>query len=97
NLRPEPNRSDLRIRGETILIVDDFCTSGRSAEAARLYVEAAGGRARIYTWLKTISTPYEQAVDAPKLRPYIANQVGEPNRTISHGYRSGIIAPAAPA
>lgn len=97
NLSAEPNKTDLKIKNEIVLVVDDFCTSGRSSEAARLYIEAAGAKARIYTWLKTINTSYDQAQGSPPLKPYAENAVGEPAGTISHGYSGAIVAPKAPA
>lgn len=96
NLKPEPNKTKLDLRDKTVLIVDDFCTSGRSSEAARLYIESGGGRARIYTWLKTIRSSYEQVADPIKLRPYDVNIIKTEPRTVSHSYQDGIIDSMAP-
>jgi len=97
NLSEHPNKTDLKIKNETILVVDDFCTSGRSSEAARLYLQAAGATARLYTWLKTINTSYEEALGDPGLKAYMPNERGEPERTQAHGYHAAIVAPKAPA
>lgn len=84
------------VKNETILVVDDFCTWGRSSEAARLYLQVAGATARLYTWLKTINTSFEEARGDPRLKAYAVNERGEPGSTIAHAYHAAIVAPKAP-
>jgi hypothetical protein len=92
----QPNRTDLSLRGRVVLIVDDFCTSGRSVEAARAYIQAAGGIVRIYAWLKTINTPYQEMTAVHGLRPYGPNlALGEPP-SVAHSYEDGILDGQAP-
>ena len=92
----QPNKTDLSLRGKMVLIVDDFCTSGRSVEAARAYIQAAGGTVRIYAWLKTINTSYQEMAAIGGLKPYGPNlNRGEPP-SIPHNYYAGILDQQAP-
>ncbi len=42
-----------RVKGKTLLLVDDICTQGHSLEAARAFAEAAGAKVICLCWLKT--------------------------------------------
>jgi hypoxanthine phosphoribosyltransferase len=97
NNNAEPNRTDLSLRGKRVLLVDDFCTSGRSIESARAFLSAAGATMTAYCWLKTISVPYEEMSPLPAVAPYAANpDLPEPG-TLSHSYHASIIDQQAPA
>jgi hypothetical protein len=96
NLGPSPNKTDLSLRGKLVLLVDDFCTSGRSVETARAFLTAAGATVRTYCWLKTINSTYEEMSPMPVLKPYEPNtDVGEPT-SVGHGYHGSIIDAHAP-
>jgi hypothetical protein len=92
----EPNQSPTSLRNRTVLVVDDFCTNGRSLDVARAYIEAAGGQAILFSWLKTISTPYLHMSSSPQLKPFEANTCAEPN-SVSFSYNRHIVSRAAPA
>lgn len=96
NLGALPNKSDIKLKDKTVLLVDDFCTSGRSTESARAYIQAAGGRIRAYSWLKTISSAYEEMAVMPKLHPYKPNPDVEEPPSTSHSYHAAIIDTQAP-
>jgi hypothetical protein len=96
NFSTSPNKGAISLKGKLVLVVDDFCTSGRSLEAARAYVEAAGGQARLFTWLKTINTPYWALGDKVSLKPYQPNVVASEPSSVQHGYASSITDPQAP-
>ena len=57
-----PRRTPISLSGKTVLVADDICTSGRSLDVARAYIEAAGGQAILFSWLKTINTPFKHMV-----------------------------------
>ena len=67
-------RSPLR-RGKTVMVVDDFCTRGRSIEAARIYLEHTGAKTVLVSWLKTINRDYSQitSTNGFKFNPYTPN------------------------
>lgn len=46
-------KSPPSIAKKTVLVVDDICTQGFSLEAARAFIEAAGGKVVALSWLKT--------------------------------------------
>jgi hypoxanthine phosphoribosyltransferase len=97
NLGDQPNKSNLSIKGKTVLVVDDFVTSGRSSEAARLLIEAAGGTARLYSWLKTINSSYERVDQTVEVDPYSKTTIVDDPSTESYGYQENITAAEAPA
>lgn len=97
NLSLEPNKSALTLQNKTVLVVDDFITSGRSLEAARILIEAAGGHARMYCWLKTISSSYQRIADPLDLNPYNAQSLKQEPKSVPYSYAGAIIAPKAPA
>lgn len=88
-MRESPRKTKLSLRNQTVLVVDDFCTSGRSFESARAYIQAAGGLAKHFSWLKTINTDYMEMHPLPELKPFEPNEVTEPG-SIRHDYHSGI-------
>ena len=47
-----------KISGKTILVVDDICTEGHSFETARAFLEAAGAKVILVSWLKTPGGSY---------------------------------------
>lgn len=90
NLSAEANKSDLSLKGKNVLVVDDICTSGKSLESARLFLESAGANVRLFSWLKTISVPYVEMVNRPSIKPYQPNTVAEPG-SLDHNYSKNII------
>ncbi len=96
NLAADPRKTAISVNNKTVLVVDDFCTSGRSNEAARIAIEAAGGRARLFSWLKTINVPYCRIVDNPKFSPFKPNSLtAEPDK-MEYSYFNHIVDNAAP-
>lgn len=61
-------------RGKTVMVVDDFCTRGRSIEAARVYLERTGVNVILVSWLKTINRDYSAIVGDFDFNPYVANE-----------------------
>ena len=96
NLSDEANKSPLSLAGKTVLVVDDICTSGHSLEAARAYIEQAGGKVRLYSWLKTINVPYIRLTGKVELRPYESNHVTNEPKSTAYKYGSAIVDPLAP-
>jgi hypothetical protein len=60
--KPEPRKTPLSLKGKRVLIIDDIITHGRSLDTARAFVEASGGTAILFGWLKTISRNFEHYV-----------------------------------
>jgi Phosphoribosyl transferase domain len=96
NFSTEPNKGTLSLKGKVVLVVDDICTSGRSLEAARAFIEAAGGQARLFTWLRTINTPFWQLTEKQSLKPYQANVIKAEPPSMQHSYAAGIADHQAP-
>lgn len=95
NLQTTPNTSPLSLKGKLVLVVDDITTSGKSLDTARAYIEAAGGKTRLFSWLKTINTSYTR-MDNPEIKPYSANNLSkEPSHT-NFSYNEGIVDQSAP-
>jgi hypothetical protein len=92
----EPRKTPLSLRGKLVLIVDDFVTHGRSLDAARAFIESAGGQAILFAWLKTITTSFEHMCPDPALDPYRPCAISEEPSTVSYSYRDHIVAPRAP-
>src|SRR5690606_4117861 len=94
---PDPRKSPLRLHGKRVLVVDDICTNGRSLDCARAYVEAAGGAAVLFAWLKTINTPFHHMEPTPALQPYEVNPSVSETGTREFPYHSSVIDHAASA
>jgi hypothetical protein len=92
----DARKSAISLKGKTVLVVDDICTNGRSLESARVYIEAAGGQALLFAWLKTINTSFLRMVAAPTLKPFKANALVAEPATQPYGYAAGIVDPSAP-
>jgi hypothetical protein len=91
------SRSAIKLDKRRVLVVDDICTNGRSLDTARAYIEAAGGRAVLFSWLKTINTGYMHMSPAPPLQPFNVNVLTtEPHSTI-FSYSNHIVSRNAPA
>lgn len=103
NAYPHPYGSEkarktpINLHGKTVLIVDDFCTNGRSLDAARAYIEAAGGKAISFAWLKTINSDYLHMKPAPTLQPFQSNSVADEPPSVAYPYVDGIEDGEAPA
>lgn len=103
NAHPHPyggdtaRKSPISLKNKTVLIVDDICTRGRSMDCARAYIEAAGGNAVSFAWLKTINTSYLKMSPAPPLKPFVANTIEAEPESQAHGYSEGIQDAEAPA
>ncbi|MFT8828747.1 phosphoribosyltransferase family protein [Acetobacter syzygii] len=76
-------KSKPKLKGKTVLIVDDICTQGYSLEAARAFFEAAGASVILLSWLKTPGPNDYHAIKLlePKIsdpfRSYVVNKVEE--------------------
>ena len=92
-----PNKGALNLRDKYVLVVDDFCTNGRSLDVARAYIEAAGGRAVLFSWLKTINMPYLHMNPAPIVRPFEVNAIVREPAALNFNYSAHIISDDAPA
>jgi hypothetical protein len=92
-----PNKSSIQLKGKRVLIVDDFCTRGRSLDAARAYIEAAGGTTTLFSWLKTINTAFFHMKPDPPLQPFAANNIQNEPNSITFPYTNHIVNPAAAA
>jgi predicted amidophosphoribosyltransferase len=90
NRTPHKTQTDLytdfskRIRGKTILLVDDFCTSGASLEVVRNFIEKAGGKCIGVSWLKTINTSYKTLKILTDFNPFILNKFNSRQYRISN-------------
>lgn len=96
NRSATPNRSNLDLRGKKVLVVDDFCTTGHSLDASRSLIEAAGGQAVLFSWLKTINTDFVHMTQDPPLNPYGPNAIAGEPPSKRFGYGSHILDPRAP-
>jgi hypothetical protein len=94
--KPEPRKSSLPLAEKQVLVVDDFITNGRSLDAARAFIEAAGAKALLFSWLKTINTRFEHMSPDPPLEPYRPCIIHKEPATVSYYYRNYIVAPRAP-
>ena len=92
-----PSKSPISLRNKHVLVVDDFCTYGRSLDTARAYIEAAGGSAVLFSWLKTISMPYLHINRAPALRPFEVNTLTHEPSVLNFNYTPHIVSDDAPA
>lgn len=97
NGKATPNKSDLKLAGKRVLVVDDFITSGHSMDTARALIEAAGGEAILFAWLKTVNTPFVHMKPDPHLSPYEVNSVVAEPSSVSYPYESQVVDPKAPA
>ena len=91
-----PRKTPTPIKGKTVLVVDDICTSGRSLDVARAYLEAAGGRAILFSWLKTINTAFMHMTTSPVKQPFIANTAAMEPASKTFPYGGRIVDPHAP-
>jgi hypothetical protein len=94
--KTEPRKTPLSLRGKRVLIVDDIITHGRSLDAARAFIEAAGGTAILFSWLKTITISFEHMLPDPPLDPYRPCVIRQEPATSSYGYLRHIVASQAP-
>ena len=91
-----PTKASVILRGKRVLVVDDICTSGRSLDVARAYIEAAGGSAVLFSWLKTINASFSHMTVAPSLQPFDANVITTEPPHSSFAYNPHIIDHHAP-
>lgn len=87
-------RSPLRA-SRTVLVVDDFCTSGYSLEAASTFIRATGADVIGLAWLKTINTDYEQAEELTVKRPFHRNTLQRCETENCFAYRAHLVDPEA--
>ncbi|UXV85953.1 hypothetical protein IXO134_007425 [Xanthomonas oryzae pv. oryzae] len=95
NFSPTPNKKRVSLSGKTILVVDDITTSGKSLDSARAYIEAAGGKARLFSWLKTINSDYTR-MESPKISPWQVNSFAVEPNFVTYSYDGGIVDDSAP-
>lgn len=93
----KPRKTPISLHGKTVLVVDDICTNGRSFDCARAYIEAAGGKALSFAWLKTINSSYLQMNPNSTLKPFQANTIQQEPASTPYSYADGVHAPEAPA
>ncbi|WP_201864467.1 phosphoribosyltransferase [Microvirga soli] len=93
--RPTPPASPLRLTGKTVLVADDFCTNGRSLDVARAFIEAAGGKAILFSWLKTINTAFLHMNPDPQVQPFKPNDINAEPKWVSYDYHDHVVAPEA--
>lgn len=95
NLGKAP-KGAIKLQGRKVLLVDDFCTSGRSLESARAYLEAAGATTRSFSWLKTINTSYMELAGLPTFNPFHPNTFTAEPASTPIPYAQGIVDDEAP-
>jgi hypothetical protein len=81
--------------GKTVLVVDDFCTEGFSLEAARNFIQQAGARAIVLSWLKTINRSYHRLDLTGKFDPYVPQTFSNIPAAKYYPYFGYIVDPAA--
>jgi hypoxanthine phosphoribosyltransferase len=75
----------LNLKGKRVLVIDDICTNGRSLDVARAYIEAAGGTATLFCWLKTVNSSFHHMSPTPTLEAYTSNTISlEPTSVLFH-------------
>jgi predicted amidophosphoribosyltransferase len=87
----EPRHSNISLGNKTVLVVDDICTNGRSLESARFFIESAGGKTILFSWLKTINTNYLEIDSRPTINPFMSNNIEAEPATKPHGYHQQIV------
>jgi hypothetical protein len=94
--QPRPYGSLKKNKGKTVLVLDDFCTGGKSLEAARVLLEAAGFQAITMSWLKTKSRDFVAiAGDISGLTPFAPATTAPPYKTRVYRYSDAYSDPAA--
>lgn len=93
----EPSASQILLKGKTVLVVDDICTSGRSLDTARAYLAAASAQTILFSWLKTVNTDFVSMQPAPPLKPFEVNTIEAEPTSVSFGYSGHIVDGLAPA
>jgi hypothetical protein len=88
----------IKLKGQTVLVFDDFCTRGYSFEAARMFLERAGAHVMEVSWLKTINRDYTVVKYDKSFDPYSPLTVDRSEiRTQAIPYVRGIVDHEAPA
>jgi predicted amidophosphoribosyltransferase len=93
----KPRKGPIQLRDEKVLVVDDICTRGRSLDVARAYIDAAGGSAVLFVWLKTIRVAFAHMRRPPALRPFVVNQIAAEPSAVEYNYSSCIVSQNAAA
>lgn len=93
----EERKTPLQLRGKTVLVVDDICTSGRSLDVARAYLASAGAGAILFSWLKTINTSFLSMEPSPQLAPFRENIINSEPSSLAYSYSDNIVDQAAAA
>lgn len=62
----------------------------------RAFIEAAGGRARLFSWLKTINAPYTRINSALDLAPFKPNGLENEPLSLEYDYFVHVVANDAP-
>lgn len=86
----------LDLKHKTVLVVDDFCTNGRSLDVAGAYIDAAGGKSILFAWLKTINTDFFSVDSDLKIDPFKPNNLKAEPKHVTYAYRDHIVDHAAP-
>ncbi|WP_244957551.1 phosphoribosyltransferase [Bermanella marisrubri] len=103
NPHPMKNRTEayknlIPLSNKTVLVLDDISTRGFSLEAARLYLQRAGAKVVLVSWLKTINTDYEEIRIKRNFKPFEENQFNDEDleKINSHTYAQHITDNQAP-
>jgi hypoxanthine phosphoribosyltransferase len=67
---PTPRKTPLSLAGKRVLVMDDFITAGRSLDVARAFLQAANAHPVLFSWLKTINSPFMHMSPDPNLSPF---------------------------
>lgn len=84
-------------KGKTVLLIDDITTRGYSFEAARAFIEQAGAKVILVSWLKTINTDIYTLSKLPEFNAYEPNTFENVKLGKTHSYRANIVDNLAPA
>ena len=80
----ENYKTQLKLSGKRVLVIDYFCTSWYSLEAPRLFLEEAGASVILMSWLKTINRDYNVLKLKDKFDPFSAQSFSNTEFTINH-------------
>jgi hypoxanthine phosphoribosyltransferase len=63
-------KTSLSLKGKRVLVVDDFITAGRSLDVARAFLQAANAHPILFSWLKTVNSPFLHMSPDPSMSPF---------------------------
>lgn len=102
-LNPQPHRNANTLykkppltNGKKVLLIDDITTRGYSFESARAFIEKAGAKVIMVSWLKTINTDIYTLDALPDFNPYEKNHFNNVPLGKVHSYKDNIVDILAP-